>query len=875
MTSADQQTSGKWLDDVDPRAPLVDAARVALDRCLSELLRRLETVTANPDDAERVRRLRVALRRTAVALDVFEACIPVGNAKVERLRRRMARARRAAGRLRDCDVHIELAHASVSAGVDPGDPAMRINVDSLQALRERRRRRFLRTLGEEGPRIERRIRRMMESLKTAPGAGEDGPTLLDAARASLLTLLREAGKAAAADLDQPENLHELRIACKRVRYALELFVACVPAEVKDRLYPGLIAIQDTIGQSRDVYTFLKRIESVMEDVPLAEGDAASVSLPRIIEHFQQMYESRRQTALEHLRTEGLGILESLDAAIGGSLGKPQAAPPIAGSAEGAKRLVATRTWMRPGEDGPVRLAVIDIGTNSIRLEVVEAFRDRTYRVLDDEKETVRLGAGIHRTGVLADDAMDRAVEAIARMVRIAEGFNVHPDGLRAIATYAVRAAANGATFVERVRIAIGLDVRVLSAEEEAKLAFVSADHAFNLSNVVSAVIDIGGGSTEIVVSAAGVAEQVYGTPLGAMMLTEQFGGPAASSVENFRQMRRHIDTVLRRAGGSPPAAPQIVIGTGGTFGVLASMLSANGGGGGPQLWDRRAGFEATRSGVKHILEQVRRIPPARRASFPGLPADRADIIVAGLTIVDRTLKHLGANAVRVHDRGIREGVILAMIAEVFPDGLPTPDALGAVRRFAQKCNYERPHCEHVTRMALEIHQQLAEQLTAISGPEPWMTPDARRILEAAGVLHDIGYLVNYAAHHKHSYHLIVHSDLADTAVFTRREVELIANIARYHRRAEPSRSHRPYRALSPADRALVSRLAAILRIADGFDRRHAQTVQGVDVLVDGTHIILTARTTEDAQTERWGAMEKAPLLERKFGRKVLIRVSTA
>src|SRR6185295_13810573 len=164
--------------------------------------------------------------------------------------------------------------------------------------------------------------------------------------------------------------------------------------------------------------------------------------------------------------------------------------------------------------------------------------------------------------------------------------------------------------------------------------------------------------------------------------------------------------------------------------------------------DRRVGFEATRSEIKHVVERIRRVPPGERGGIAGLPADRADIVVAGFTIVERALKHLRANAVRVHDRGIRDGVILSMIAEAFPDAVSGSargaDPMGAVRRLAQKCNYEQAHSEHVTKVALSIYDQLVEKVGSgdDAGPE-WAGHEARRILEAAAVLHDIGYLVSY------------------------------------------------------------------------------------------------------------------------------------
>jgi exopolyphosphatase/guanosine-5'-triphosphate,3'-diphosphate pyrophosphatase len=433
-----------------------------------------------------------------------------------------------------------------------------------------------------------------------------------------------------------------------------------------------------------------------------------------------------------------------------------------------------------------------------------------------------------------------------------------------------------------------MDVTVLSTDQEGKLAFISAERTLDLSAGTSAVVDIGGGSTEIVLSAGGVPEQIYGLPLGAMLLTEEFGGPTASTQENFADMCRRVDEVLRRDMGRLLLRPQLVVGTGGTFGVLAAALTAAIGDGGPRLWDRRTGYEATRSDIAHLIERLRRMSPGERAEVPGIPADRADIIVAGFTLVERVLKRLGANSVRVHDRGIRDGMIQAMVAEAFPTGSAELGPMGAVRRLAQKCNYEEAHSEHVTDLALSLYDAVVPALANpdAGGETPlWTRPESRRILEAAAVLHDIGYLVSYSAHHKHSYHLIVHDDLSGPGLFTPREVELIALIARYHRRTEPNKAHAGYGDLPKQDRDLVRRLAGILRIADGLDRTHTQSVAGATVSLEPSgcgdaecgkqhtpHLVITlepALPGADIDTNRWGAEDKRGLFEKAFDREVV------
>jgi exopolyphosphatase/guanosine-5'-triphosphate,3'-diphosphate pyrophosphatase len=269
--------------------------------------------------------------------------------------------------------------------------------------------------------------------------------------------------------------------------------------------------------------------------------------------------------------------------------------------------------------------------------------------------------------------------------------------------------------------------------------------------------------------------------------------------------------------------------------------------------------------VHHLLDHLRSLSPKARSRIPGLSPERADIIVAGVAIVDAVMQRLKVNTLRVHDRGIRDGLILGMVRELHPARTSgqarPPDRMTAVRQFAKSCNYEQAHSEHVAGLALQVFDQLATQIPEGHSKEPWRTPFGRELLEAAGVLHDVGYRINYAKHHKHSYHMIVHSDLPG---FTHREIELIANIARYHRRANPKNSHRAFARLPESDQELVRRLAAILRIVDGLDRAHAQVVRSVRVETCRSVVNFLVHADAEPAVDMWGADRKSGLFEKVF-----------
>jgi len=513
-------------------------------------------------------------------------------------------------------------------------------------------------------------------------------------------------------------------------------------------------------------------------------------------------------------------------------------------------------------DGTRRLAALDVGTNSIRLIVAEARPDGSYRLLDDEKEVTRLGEGFASTGELSLKAMQSSAMSIARMKAIAHGYGV--DAMRVVGTCAVREATNQKAFLKLVKQHAGIDLEVISAEEEGRLAHVSVNQAFDIRHIKAGVVDIGGGSTEVVLSSGGVIEQIGTLPLGAVRLTEMFEKAKGDDERRFKLMREHIRKTIKAHLPKPAFVPQTLIGTGGTFTTLAAIAMLRGQSSTNEEASSVRGYELQRSTLKHLLNQLRSLSPRERRAVPGLSLERAEIIVAGMAIVDGVMRRLKANTIRVHDRGIRDGLILGMIRQFFPHtgkvAAQPPNRLRTARQFAESCHYEKAHSEHVAALAVSVFDQLARRSAGAS----WSKPVNRELLEAAGVLHDIGYYINYAKHHKHSYHLIVHGELPG---FTHREVEIIANIARYHRRSIPKASHSNFATLGSDDQQLVRRLSAILRIVDGLDRAHAQQVKSVTLRIRDGAAVFRVDAVREPAVDLWGAERKAELFAKSFGLK--------
>lgn len=498
-----------------------------------------------------------------------------------------------------------------------------------------------------------------------------------------------------------------------------------------------------------------------------------------------------------------------------------------------------------------RLAAIDIGSNSVRLLVAEVAPDGTYRVLDDEKQTTRLATGLAATGLLREEAVTESLAALGRMKAIAEGFGA--ERLEVIATSAVREARNRRRFLNLVRDRVGLEVEVISSAEEGELSFTSVARHFDLRGINAAVVDLGGGSAELVFAAGGAIEAVCSLPLGAVRVTESVIRSDPLSDADAIRLRRYIHGRLDKGIGTPAFVPHVMIGSGGTFTALAHMSMRQRG----QTYPSVGGYELNRGAVRHLFEYLRRLPLRARRDVAGLHADRADIILAGLAVIERLMKYLRVNRLLVHDQGVRDGLILRMATRVFPHqpaGGDGSDSLAGVRQFAAACGYEQKHAEHVLHLAGSLFDQLQSPLK--------LPAEERFILEAAAVLHEVGYLINYEKHHRHSYHLILHGHVRGLSPQQR---ELVANVARYHRRAAPKRRHESFARLLPAEQEAVRRQSALLRVADGLDRTHTQRVRDVLCGWEKGLLTITAVAEQEPEVDLWGARAKGKLFEKVFG----------
>ena len=503
----------------------------------------------------------------------------------------------------------------------------------------------------------------------------------------------------------------------------------------------------------------------------------------------------------------------------------------------------------------MRVATIDIGTNSIHMIVVEIGSDRAFEVIDREKLMVRLGGGGLDGRALTDTAMGTALQALSRFRRLAEAHEV--DEIVASATSAVREADNAPAFLERIERETGVRVKVISSTEEARLIHLAAAYGVDMSGGDAVVIDIGGGSVEITLGSATHVTFARSFKIGVIRLTDRFvqADPLSASAE--RKLAKHIEReVAEYLDDLMAHGFDQVIGTSGTILSLGGIIAGT---------DDLRNHRVTAAQVHGLRQRLVSLDLAARLRIPRLDPRRGDLIVAGSVLLDTILQRLGATEMTLCDMALREGLVLNYI-ERNQAQIDKVERYPEVRRrsvieLAERCHYSPPHAQQVAKLALALFDQTRSAHGLTDRERDW--------LEYAALLHDIGVLISYNRHHRHSYYLIKNGDLRG---FAPEEVETIALVARYHRRGTPKRSHEGYGDLPGSLRRTVKLLGAILRLAEGLDRSHAQSVADVALLPHNGHYLLHLRPSGDVELELWAAHRHAAPLEEILERMIRFEI---
>jgi exopolyphosphatase/guanosine-5'-triphosphate,3'-diphosphate pyrophosphatase len=509
-------------------------------------------------------------------------------------------------------------------------------------------------------------------------------------------------------------------------------------------------------------------------------------------------------------------------------------------------------------DAERRTAVIDLGSNTFRLVVFTAEPGVWWRRTDEIYEPVRIGAGMAEGGPLKPKRMQRALDTLEMYAHFCRAAGLDPADVRPVATSAIREASNRDEFVARARKLAGLKVRVLSREEEARYGYLAAVNSTTLDH--GAVLDLGGGSLQLVRVDHRLAQESGSWRLGTVRMTEAYLDDEPATKKQLKALRAHAREALADAPWLATSGDRLV-GLGGTVRNLAAAAQHRAGL--PSFGVQ--GFVLTREALGELTSELAALPARERRAVPGVKPERGDVILAGAATLEAVLEAGGFETVEVTEEGLREGVFFAEhLAPADPPLFPAVRE-ASVRNLASQHQVDLIHANHVAALALQMYDALAA-----GGVHGGDTAE-RELLAAAGLLHDVGYAVDYDDHHRHSRYLILNAGLPG---WTPREVALIAQLARYHRKGTPG-----FGELAPlmedGDDERLARGAALLRIAEQLERSRDQSVRETRLTVQDGTVRLGLVAAGDVSVARWAAERHAELFEAAFDRRLEIAAEDA
>ena len=503
-----------------------------------------------------------------------------------------------------------------------------------------------------------------------------------------------------------------------------------------------------------------------------------------------------------------------------------------------------------------RYAAVDIGSNSVRLQVAEQLHGAAPRILASERQVTRLGESVFRSGRISADAMELTCEVLAGMAGNYRGFEVL--GIRAVATAAVRDASNQIEFIERASAAVQAPVEIISAAEESRLVHLGVQCRWPHPSKRILIVDSGGGSGELIFSENGRIVASFSRPLGAVRLKEMFLHSDPPAEDELRHMDEYIEEKLaaarKRMGG---IKVDRVIATSATAAAVVCAVNRI-----PRAErDTADRLRASATQVRKLYAAVSGCSLARRRKMTGIGLRRAEIIVPGVALLRRVLDDFKLPSLFYSAAGVRDGVIADLVArgtgrersELSRDQRRTVQELG--RRYSVSPTHARKVAE------------LAHSLFDLLHDLHRLAPEEGRLLQAAALLHDTGHYVSDTRHHKHSYYLVANSDLPG---FTERERNIVANLCRYHRKSMPTALHPTYQSLPPEDQRVVLLLSPLLRLADALDRSRNQIVERLSCQIRNTEVTLELHCQGNPDLELWAAGRVADLFREIYTYRLLL-----
>jgi exopolyphosphatase/guanosine-5'-triphosphate,3'-diphosphate pyrophosphatase len=518
-----------------------------------------------------------------------------------------------------------------------------------------------------------------------------------------------------------------------------------------------------------------------------------------------------------------------------------------------------------GQNGRV-VSFIDIGTNSVRLLVVRLNPNHSYTILSRQKQQVRLGEGEFEDDEIKKEAIDRLVMVCRKFTDLARTFST--EEFVAVATSAMREAANQNAILHLLRQDAQIDVRVISGQEEARLIYLGVASGFHLEDRQAFFIDIGGGSTEIAIGGDRTYHYLDSFRLGAIRLSNLYlprdeTGPVLP--DQYKRLQHHVrDAIIHSVRKIRTLKPAIAVGSSGTIINLAEIagktLHQNG---------SSTGTDLSFKDLQKVIEMLCALPLDQRKKVPGMNPERADIIIAGAAILETMLKEIGLDSIAISGRSLQDGLLVDYLSRM--DDFPLLGELSprerSVLQLGRSCGINEAHARTVTSLVLELFDSAGEEGLHNLGD------NERELLEYATFLHDIGSFISYTNHHAHSYYIIKNSELLG---FDEKEITFMANIARFHRKKAPRKKDPEIMDLDTRERDSLRILTTFIRLGESLDRSHTALIQHVRFTradKDSVHLEVVARG--DCQLEIWGVEAEKKAFEKVFGKQLkLERVQT-
>jgi len=513
------------------------------------------------------------------------------------------------------------------------------------------------------------------------------------------------------------------------------------------------------------------------------------------------------------------------------------------------------------EQEPLRLAAIDMGTNSFHMVIVEVSPDLGFIIIDRAKDMIRIGESSITTKMLSEKAMAQGIQSLITFRQLAEQRGVDSAHIIAFATSAIREAHNGKAYMQEIAESVGIKTRIISGEEEARLIYLGVRNAIDIGNKKALIFDIGGGSVEFITGDGRRPNMLQSKKLGVARMYERFVTTDPIALKERHLLEQFFNVELEPiAKFVEKVGFDVAIASSGTMENIARMLFEQNG----IRTDKLNSQRFSTKDFRRLSKQVLAMKSSERRDIEGLDSKRVDLIVPGLILVCKIIRMFNIKEIVVSESALREGMIIDYLSTHFEDYRKMHYFPNIRRRsvieLARRFQWDKPHSSHVAVLGKKLFEKL-QPLHNLGVYE-------QELLEYAALLHNIGCFISMSRHHKHSYYVIMNGGLRG---FHPNEIEIIANTVRYHRKAPPNEGHDNFKKLSSKEQDIVRNLAELLRIANSLDRGHRQNVVDIEVDITAKSIFLKLNTSTNSEIEVWSVEREENYFKDLFQRKLEVR----